>query len=298
MHIVPKIILATLVLLAANSSTAQDVDDSEQLKMAALEALMMAPSDRALPLIKKVLAGNNSDEVKARALFVLSQLDNTEAQSLLLETARTGNTRLKVEAVRMIGVSGDPAALAGLADIYATGDADIRHSVLQAYMISDDSNAVYEIAVNSTSDEEFDQAVAMLGVMDASDELTKLREYKGATSSLIHAYAVSDDFENLYALAIDASDTELQLQAIQALGIVGGDEVDKALVEIYRGTESEDVKEAALHGMMIADNDAGVLELYRASNDSEEKRSLLRMLVMMDSDAAMDAIDSAFDGDQ
>ena len=298
MHIVPKIILAAIVLLAANTSAAQDADESEQLKLAALEALMMAPPERALPLVTKILAGNHSDEVKSRALFVLSQIDDAQAQSLLLETARTGNAELKGEAVRMIGISGDPAALAGLADIYKTGDADVRESVLQAYMISDDSNAVYEIAVNSTSDEEFDAAVQMLGVMDANEELSKLRDHKGATESLIHAYAISDDFESLHAIAIDASDPERQLQAIQALGIIGGDEVDKALLEIYRGADSEDAKEAALHGMMISDYDAGVLELYRDSSDPDEKRDLLRMLVIMDSDAALDAIDSAFNGDQ
>jgi HEAT repeat protein len=298
MHIVPKIILAAVILFAANTSAAQDADESEQLKLAALEALMMAPPERALPLVTKILAGDHSDEVKSRALFVLSQIDDAQAQSLLLETARTGNAELKGEAVRMIGISGDPAALAGLADIYKTGDADVRESVLQAYMISDDSNAVYEIAVNSTSDEEFDAAVQMLGVMDANEELSKLRDHKGATESLIHAYAISDDFESLHAIAIDASDPEQQLQAIQALGIIGGDEVDKALLEIYRGADSEDAKEAALHGMMISDYDAGVLELYRDSSDPDEKRDLLRMLVIMDSDAALDAIDSAFDGDQ
>lgn len=298
MHILPKIILAALVLLVVTNSAAQNANESEQLKLAALEALMMAPPERALPLVEKILAGNHSDEVKSRALFILSQIDDAQAQTLLLETARTGNTELKGEAIRMIGISGDPAALAGLADIYKTGDEDVRESVLEAYMISDDRSAVYEIAVNSTSDEEFDAAVQMLGVMGASDELTKLRDHKGATESLIHAYAISGDFESLHVLAVDASDPERQLQAIQALGIVGGDEVDQALVEIYGGTDSADVKEAALHGMMIAGNDAGVLELYRASTDADEKQELLRMLVMMDSDAAMDAIDAAFAGDQ
>lgn len=298
MHYLPKFVLAALVLFAANIGVAQDADESEQLKLAALEALMMSSSDRALPIVQKVLAGDHSDEVKSRALFVLSQIDEPEAQTLLLEIAKTGNAELKNEAIRMIGIGGDPAALAGLMDIYKTGDEDVRESVLEAYMISDDNAAVYEIAVKSTSDEEFDEAVQMLGVMGATEELGKLREHKGATESLIQAYAISDDFESLHVLATDTSDTERQLQAIQALGIVGGDEVDKALLDIYRGSDSQDVKEAALHGMMIADYDAGVLELYRASSDPEEKKELLQMLVMMDSDAAMDAIDSAFEGDQ
>lgn len=298
MYILPRIIFASLAIFAANTSMAQDnaADESEQFKIAALEALMAAPPDRALPLVAKVLAGNHSDEVKSRALFVLSQIDNAEAQSLLLETARTGNEELKSDAIRMIGISGDPAALSGLADLYRSGSEEVRASVLEAYLIADDSNAVYEIAVNATDDDEFDAAVSMLGVMGASDELRKLRDHAGATESLIQAYALSDDFESLRELAIDGSDPERQLQAIQALGIVGSNEVGVALMEIYQGTDSADIKDAALQGMMLADYDEGVLELFRSSQSSAEKQELLRMLVIMDSDAALEVIDSAFDG--
>jgi HEAT repeat protein len=298
MHNLPRVILLTLTLFATATGLAQDADESEQLKLAALEALMMAPADRALPLVKKILAGDESEEVKSRALFVLSQIEEPEAQSLLLDTARSGDSSLRSEAIRMIGIGGDPTALAGLADIYKTGDADVRDSVLEAYLISDDNESVYQIAVNSTSDEEFEAAVQMLGVMGATENLRNLSDREGAGESLIHAYAISDDFESLHALAIDSSNPERQLQAIQALGIVDAPQTGSALTEIYNGADSADVREAALHGMMIADYDSGVLELYQQSTSADEKQELLRMLVMMDSDAAMDAIDSAFSGDQ
>jgi HEAT repeat protein len=282
----------------AQSDDASNVDESEQLKIAALEALMSSPPDRALPLVVKVLAGDHSDEVKTRALFVLSQIDLAEAQTALLETARDGSGELKLEAIRMVGIGGNEEALAGLTTIYASGDSDVKESVLHAYLIADDSNSVYEIAANATSDEEFETAVGILGVMGASEELRKLRDREGVSESLIHAYAMSDDFESLQAIALDASNPERQMQAIQGLGIVGGDEVNAALLEIYRGSDSADVKEAALHGMMVADYDDGVLELFRASQDAGEKRELLRMLVMMDSDAALEIIDETLSGNQ
>ena len=47
----------------------QDEDD-EELALAALEGLLAQPGDRALPIIKKVLAGSQSTLVKQRALFV------------------------------------------------------------------------------------------------------------------------------------------------------------------------------------------------------------------------------------
>lgn len=163
-------------------------------------------------------------------------------------------------------------------------------------MIAEDSNAIYEIAANSTSDEEFEKAVNLLGAMGATEQLRELRNREGSLESLVQAYAIAGDFESLRELAIDNSNPELQQQAIQGLGIVGGGEVNATLMEIYQTTDSPDVKSAALEGMMIADYDEGVLELFRTSQDAQEKRELLQMLVMMDSDAAMDAIEKALDG--
>jgi len=299
MHFIPKLIFVSLTVMFANNSIAQDsADDAEQLKIAALEALMSAPPDRALPLVAKVLAGDSSDEIKSRALFVLSQIDLPEAQTILLETARNDSGGLGLEAIRMIGISGDPAGMSGLADIYRNGDNDSREAVLEAYLIADDTESVFEIAANAVSDEEFDVAVNMLAVMGAYEELRKLRDRPGSSESLIDAYAIAGDVESLRELAMDNSNPERQSQAIQGLGIAGGDEVNTTLMEIYRGAESPEVREAALHGMMIADHDEGVLELFKASQNADEKTELLRMLVMMDSDAAMDAIEKALDGGQ
>jgi HEAT repeat protein len=302
MQIITKLVFSSLVLMLVSTSFAQSedpgADETEQLKIAALEALMSAPSDRALPIVAKVLAGDHSDEVKTRALFVLSQIDLPEAQTVLLDTARNGSGELRLEAIRMVGIGGDSEALAGLTEIYASGDIDVKKSVLEAYMIAGDSDSVYEIAANATSDEEFERAVGMLSAMGANEELRKLRDRKGDSASLIHAYAIAGDAETLRLLAIDSSNPERQVQAIQGLGIVGGGEANATLLEIYRGANSDEVKEAALHGMMVADYDDGVLELFRTSQDAEEKRELLRMLVIMDSDAALTIIDETLSGNR
>ena len=70
---IPKILIATLMLAVANTAWAQS--DDEELKLAALEALMSAPPERALPIAERVLRGNGSDELKEGALFIISQID-------------------------------------------------------------------------------------------------------------------------------------------------------------------------------------------------------------------------------
>jgi len=303
MNTFTKTILTTLALLALSSGYAQseisEVDDpAEALKIAALEALITAPSDRALPLVTKVLNSNNSNDVKSRALFILSQIDLPEAQQQLLEVARSGDAELSQEAVRMIGISGDPDALAGLSDMYSSGDEDLRDAVLEAYLIAGETQLVADIAANATEADEFEAAVEMLAVMGAQEELRALRSNGAFPEVMIEAFAISGDFESLRELALDGSDVERQAHAIEALGIVGGDEVDQTLMDIYRNTASEDIRESALEGMLISGYDAGVLDLYRASDNIDEKRELLEMLAIMDSDLVFDVIDEAFAGDR
>jgi len=267
-----KLIIAAGALLAMNASLAQtevsDAEDStEVLKVAALEALISTPPERALPLVIKVLDGNNTDEVKERALFVLSQIDLPEAQARLLDIARSGDSELSSEAVRMIGIGGNAEALAGLQGLYNSGDENLREAVLQAYMIAGDVDAVFAVAESASDAEEFENAVEMLGVMGAVDKLQALSESSGFTEELI-----------------------------QALGIAGGDDVNATLMEIYRSAETDDIRHASLEGMLISGYDDGVLELYKESTDAREKRDLLQMLAIMDSDAMMEVIDAALEG--
>ena len=301
MHILLKLMLVWFVFTAtalAQPADPGELSDDEELKITALEALMFAPQERALPIVAKVLSGNNSDEVKSRALFVLSQIDLPEAQSILLETARGSSPELRLEAIRMLGISGDAAALAGLGDLYRDGDLEMKEAVLEAYLIAGDTNAVYKLAANAQNEEEFEIAVHTLAVMGATEELRMLRGQGGDAEILIYAYSVAGDEQSLREMAMDSSNPEDQVAAIQSLGVVGGDEVDRTLLEIYRNADSGDVRSAALNGMMISGYDEGVVELFRESNSTEEKRRLLQMLVAMDSDAALDIIDAALGGER
>jgi len=172
----------------------------------------------------------------------------------------------------------------------------MRSAVLEAYMIAGDADAVYAIATNASNADEFEDAVEMLGVMGANDKLRALSESGAYTESLVMAIAIAGDFETLRGLALDGSDPKVQENAIEALGIIGGSNVDATLMEIYRGAQTEGIREAALDGLLISGHDEGVFELYKESNDVDEKRELLEMLSIMGSDKMMEVIDAALQG--
>jgi HEAT repeat protein len=284
---------------AAQRSHSRDDDreptDEEALALAALEGLMAQPGDRALPIIKKVLAGPQSTLVKQRALFVLSQIDSPEANQLLAQTSRSSDAALRSEAIRSIGIGGDPALLDSLSAIYNSGDAEVKQEVLQAWLISDRKESVYQAALNAKSEDEANNAIRMLGAMGASEELRKLGDRPNASSGLVQAYAISGDLASLRKIAEGTGDRAVRVEAVRNIGIIDGEASRTALREIYARNTDAEIREAALQGMMIANDEQGMMTLYRAAKTSEEKRALLRMLSMMDSDAALQAIDAALD---
>lgn len=280
------------------SQIAADADANE-LKIAALGALMAAPAERAMPLLTKVLDGRYDDEVKAKALFVLSQVDAPEADALLVKIARDPSSSVRHEAIRMIGIGGSAQALGALAQLYNDGDEQTRDQVLQAYLIANDADAVFAIAAAAKNDHDFDRAARTLGAMGAREQLRKLRDVNGGSyEGLIQAYAIAGDVDSLSALANDADDPEARMAALRGLGIIHTPQANALLRRIYSESADPQTREAALNGLLIGGDDDGVLALFRASNDPQEKRRLLRQLVIMGSDEMLDVIDTTLEEGQ
>ncbi len=270
--------------------------DQEQLAIAALEGLMAAPPERALPLLKRVLEGSQTDLVKMRALFVLSQIDNEEAQQILLGRARAGSGELRLEAIRMLGIGGNEASLAALKDIYKSGDREVRESVLHAYLISGRSADVAQLARLADNEEDAEQAIHTLGAMGALAELRQLGDLGKHGGALVHAYAIAGDLDSLRKLAQGSDDPNVRIDATRSIGIIGSPQSAQALQEIYKSSKDAQVRDAALQGLMIQGDETLLLQIYRASTDAQEKQTVLRHLTIIGGDAALEAIDAALQG--
>jgi HEAT repeat protein len=288
-------LLACAVVGTASAADHAPPNENEKLALAALEGLMTQPGDRALPIIKKVLAGNQTPLVKRRALFVLSQIDSAEARQILGQMAKSPDAGMRREAIRSIGIGGNAEALDGLRAIYDAGDEAARKDVLQAWLIAGRKEAVYQVAVAAKTDDEAREAIKMLGVMGATEELRKLSTQSKGASGLVEAYAISGDLASLRKIAEGTGERSVRLNAIRKIGIVQGDGARTALREIYRRNTEPEFRDAALDGMRIAGDEEGVLALYREAKTADEKRALLRVLSTMDGDAALQAIDAALE---
>jgi HEAT repeat protein len=270
--------------------------EDEALALAAMEGLMSQSPQRALPVLKKVLAGTQSALVKERALFVLSQMDEPEAQAILLETASAANSPLRREAIRNIGIGGNAKALAALQPLYAAGDSSVKAQVLEAWLIAGRKADVYQAALNAKSEADASNAIRTLSAMGAVEELRKLGDLQKHGNSLLEAYAIAGDLTSLRKIADGSGELSVRSEAIRRIGIVNTDAARTALRQIYAANTNSPLREAALHGLLVSNDEKGVLSLYKAAKTTDEKRALLRTLSAMGGDAAIQAIDAALEG--
>lgn len=271
------------------------VDDD--LADVALQGLMSAPPERALPLLKKVLAGERSIKLKKRALFVLSQLDTDEAINVVLDTAKNAREpELRREAVRMLGISGQKVAIERLTEIYAAStSADEKKDVIEAWLIADRKDLVLKAARDETDPTVRRKAIEILGAMGASDELRQLFDTTQDESNrraIIQSLGVAGNTSALTAIAGNASLPEKErIEALRALGVAGDHGGKTALLDLYAKADTPAMRDAVLQGLLIAGDSGAVRKLYTSARSNEEKKALLRILTAMDDDSAIDLIE-------
>jgi len=96
---------------AADSATEGCPSDDDDMRVAALNALMQMDADQALPVLKKVLARRDgcSESLRRKAVFLVSQKNNEESANILLGVARDDpSADVRAQAVFWLGqVPGD-----------------------------------------------------------------------------------------------------------------------------------------------------------------------------------------------
>jgi len=282
---------------AVRESTGVAAGSDDDIAEIAVEGLMNAPPERAVPLLKKVLQSTHSDKVKKRALFVLSQIDEDAALDSVVDVAKTSkDPALREEAIRMLGVSGEDRAIKRLGELYATSkDAGERRAIIQAWLVADRKDLILASARNEADGSVRQAAIQALGALDASSELKQLFDTTKDPANqreIIQALGVAGDVRSLTAIAEGTQPDDVRVEAIHALGVAGDEGGSAALVKLYAKVNTPALHEAVMQGLLIAGDSDQLLQLYKQAKTKEEKQALLRIITTSNSDAALDLIES------
>ena len=176
---------------AATSRDCPREDDDNDMRIAALNALMQMDAERALPVLKQVLARRDacSAPLRRKAVFIVSQQRSSETETLLLDAVRTDPDReVREQAVFWMGQVHSPRAVAALDSILKNAeDAELRDKALFAItqQRGEQASAVLRRVIEdeSQTQEIREKAIFWLGQQRSTENAQYLKQMFDRTQS-------------------------------------------------------------------------------------------------------------------
>jgi HEAT repeat protein/TolA-binding protein len=270
----------------------ESVPDDE-LKLMALNSLMRADEQRAIPQIDKILRGTGSPRLKDRALFVLAQNNTAPARQIVIDIAKgAGNPDLQAKAVTYLGALGGAETRQALPEIYkATTSVDVKRSILRAFMTAGDRARLLDVAKTESSADLRAEAVQQLGAMGAQEELSQL--YQSETSSDVRKRIIQSMFTGhneakLIQLLRSETDEDLKRSIVQNLGMMASPSSAEALTSTYAADKNDAVRRAVIDAFGQQRNSKVLIELAKKETDPAMKKRIVERLSNMKSTEATD----------
>jgi tetratricopeptide (TPR) repeat protein len=267
-------------------------ETNEDLKLMAINSLMNADPDRAIPLLEGILKGNSTPKVKDRALFVLTQNRSPRAQQVLAEYARgQGNPDLQVRAIRYIGISGTVEAQQQLGTIYnASTDPGIKTQIIQSMSNLNAKEWLVTLAKSEKNDERRATIFRQLGAMRATDDLGQL--YASETSvdnkvQIVRSLFAAGASDKLLEIARTEKEPRVRDEAIRNLAM-SRSASPETLAGLYASGNDVAAKKAVVNGLMARGDAKPLVDLARRENDPTMKKYIVGRLATMHSKEATD----------
>lgn len=265
----------------------------DDLKLLAVNSLMNSDPEQALPIIKRLLASNNSPQIKDRAMFVLAQNSSPEAHKLLADIARnSSNQDLQMKAIRYMGMMGNQASRSELASVYSSSsDPRVKRAILEAFMLSGSKDFLFNAAKTEKDPELRRDAIKRLAMSGGEAQLWELYQSENSTENkkaILQAMFMTGDSSKLAEIARSEKDPQLRAAAIKSLGLMGDNGRGDVLVSIYRSDQNREVRGAVLNSLFLQQNARALIELARSEKDLEMKKEIVSKLALIHSKDATD----------
>lgn len=284
----------------------QSVDS--EVRVAALNALLQMDSDRALPLLRKVLreCDDCSAELRRRALFMVAQqADDSTAAELLLETARSDpDSEARRQAVFWLSEVDDPRAVDALREVLSSPSDSALHEqaafALAQHGGEEATAALRKLARDASASSELrGRAVFWLG---------QETESAGFLRELFHEVSDPELKERiLFSVAEgrgearrswlvdvardDANPTSVRKKALFWAGQAEGP--IQPLVELYDGLGERELREQVLFAVTQSDAEGAVdwlIEVARSEDDPELRKRAIFWLGQSDDPRAAEVL--------
>lgn len=279
---------------AARGTGCPGEDDESDTRVAALNALLQMDADRAMPILKQVLAKRDacSAGLRRKAMFLVSQKRTPETEEILLGAARTDpDVEVRKQAVFWLGQTRSERAVAALDSIMRrAGDEELRKQALFAIAQQHGERAarvLREVAEDTAQTQEMrEQAVFWIGQQRSQENATLLREMFQRTRSdelrekILFSLSQMRGFGNdewLLGIAADAKyPVDVRKQAIFSAG--QNRVAVTALVALYDRLADAELKKQAIWVIADRREPAGIdklIAIAKSDKDPEMRKTAI-----------------------
>lgn len=252
--------------------------EDDDMRAAALNALMQMDAQQALPILRKVLARRDScsERLRKKAVFLVAQKDDSASADILLGVARSDPApEVRRDAVFWLGqVHGDRAVPMLDSILRGTSDDELQQKALFALSQQDDPRAskiLRDLVQSPTASEDLkERAIFALG----------------------HFRGKSEDFAYLRELFPTLKSERLREQVVQSIAQQGDAESRRWLLDL--ATDAKQGVEIRKKALFWAGQEQGstpeLVSLYDRLPDRELKEQLIFALSQSNASAATDKL--------
>lgn len=151
----------------------EEWEPDTNLRIQALGSLIQTDARRVIPMLREIALESSSPREASRAVFVLAQSGNPEAQSAVIQVAREGEEPVKLAAVQYLGRFGAPAVSEELLKLYATSTERVKYQVVNALADRSATTALLRIAETESNRRVQERAIVRIGQAGGTEQLRK-----------------------------------------------------------------------------------------------------------------------------
>ena len=176
-----------------------------------------------IPILRNIALEADNPGAARRAVFILAQSRNPQAQSTVVDVAKVGPDSVRVAAVRELARFGGPNVGKDLLEVYSRGNAPVKQQVVFSLGERSDTSALFRIVQTENNDELRDAAILTLGRAGGREQLRMVfvRASRDARQAVIRGLFVARDEDGLIAIAGQEKDSALKREIVNKLRLLG-----------------------------------------------------------------------------
>lgn len=193
------------------------------VRVQALGRLIGTDAQKVIPLLRSIALESDNPGAARRAVFVLAQSRNPDAQETVVDVAKTGPEPVRLAAVRELARFGGADISRELLEVYATAKLPVKRQVVYSLGERADAGALLKIAQSEHDRHLRETAIIALGRAGGRDQLRLLygkAPLEARRAIVIGLFNARDD-DGLIRIAEREKDGELRREVLARLRLMG-----------------------------------------------------------------------------